>query len=281
MDKIVYTTKPNPDSLPGFWEPGYSPLEKHGHIFQEKLRGFELDEATIIRNVFTKDECEKLIRFMHQSPNFEPVGIQGMMDKKDEMMGSMRTSIWCPEIAELIWERLDHLRDYNLDYEFDENSHSIATDWWQHNFDPKIGRNFDPSEGDGYLCATLVAISPLLRFMKYQNEGQHYAHYDASFIYPDHNYRSLKSMVIYLTTNEGAATRFIKDNQQHIPIWNRKHEDWNRPVNEDEIIAKSECIQGNVLFFDHRICHDVQQYFGTEDRVIIRGDVIYEMYLDE
>lgn len=276
MNKIVYTTKPKPDSLPGFWEPGFSPFEKPKHIKYKELKGFTQGQACILENAFTKTECETLIRFMFQSPNFEPVGVQGMMDKKDEIMGSMRTSIWCPEIAEMIWDRL---RIYLPEYEFGDDAELVATDWWQHIVDPKKG--FNPDSGDGYWCASPIAISPLLRFMKYQNEGQHYAHYDASFIYPDHNFRSFKSMVIYLTTNEGAATRFIKDGQQNVPIWERKHEDWSRPVNEDEIIAKSECIQGNVLFFDHRICHDVQQYFGTEDRVIIRGDVIYEMYLDE
>ena len=111
--------------------------------------------------------------------------------------------------------------------------------------------------------------------MKYENSGQHYAHYDAGFIYPDNRYRTLKSMVIYLTTNEGAATRFIKDGQDNLAIWDRKHEDWDREVNDDEIIAKSECIQGNILIFDHRLCHDVQKYLGTDPRIIIRGDVVY------
>lgn len=276
MNKIVHTTKPKPDSLPGFWEPGFSPFEKPKRIILQNVGQFKPHEVVVLENVFSKNECETLIRFMHQSPNFEPVGVQGMMDKKDEVMGSMRTSIWCPEVAELIWDRV---KSYQPEYEFDIDAHLVATDWWQKIVNPKKG--FNPHGGDGYWCASPVAISPLLRFMKYQNEGQHYAHYDASFIYPDHTFRSFKSMVIYLTTNHGAATRFIKDAQQNVPIWERKHEDWNRPVNEDEIIAKSECIQGNVLFFDHRICHDVQQYFGTEDRVIIRGDVIYEMYLDE
>lgn len=117
--------------------------------------------------------------------------------------------------------------------------------------------------------------------MKYGHEGQHYAHYDAAYIYPKKEFRSLKSVVIYLTTNQNAATRFIKDGQEKLPIWDRNHDDWNRPVKENEIIATSECIAGNVLFFNHRICHDVQQYMGTDPRIIIRGDLIYEMFLDE
>lgn len=275
MNNIVYTTKPKSHTLPGFWEPGFSPFPKQKEISRKTLPGLNSEHAIVLENVFTQQECETLIGFMNQSPNFEPVGVQGMMDKKDEVMGSMRTSIWCPELAEMIWQRVG--RDMHR-YEFREKeSELISTDWWQNFVEPKKG--YDPDfNAETYLNAHPVAISPLLRFMKYENEGQHYAHYDASFIYPDFNFRSLKSMVIYLTTNEGAATRFVKDNQEHLPIWDRNHSDWNRPVKEEEIIAKSECIQGNVLFFDHRMCHDVQQYFGDTERVIIRGDVVYEFY---
>lgn len=36
--------------------------------------------------------------------------------------------------------------------------------------------------------------------------------------------------------------------------------------------------KGKILLFNHRECHDVQQYDGAEatGRIIIRGDVIYE-----
>lgn len=281
MHKIVYTTKPDPSKLPGFWEPGFSPLVPHKEITLKKLSNFETDQVCILENVFSKYECEKLIAFMKQSPNFEPVGIQGMMNKDDEQMGSMRTSIWCPELAELIFSRItEFLAEDHFEYEFDEKSSFVtATDWWEHNVN--IHKKEYYPDIDGYWAASPIAISPLLRFMKYENEGQHYAHYDASYIYPKTEFRSLKSMVIYLTNNEGAATRFIKDGQEKLPIWERDHTDWCRPANEDEVIAKSECVQGNILFFDHRICHDVQQYFGDNERVIIRGDLIYEMYLDE
>jgi hypothetical protein len=271
MHKIVFTTKPDPKSLPGFWEPGYSPLWQPQEISFESVGPFS-DEAFILKNVFTSAECLQLIHFMNQSPNFEEVGVQGMKDQKDERIGSLRTSIWCPDLAQLIWKRIfKHLPAYAF---YAENGSPYrATDWWQN--------YVKDNDWDGSLTAQPRAISPLLRFMKYGNEGQHYAHYDAAFIYPDKKFRSLKSMVVYLTTNENAATRFVKDGQEEIPIWDRKHDDWSRPVKSEEIIATSPCVQGNVLFFDHRICHDVQQYFGKDPRVIIRGDVIYEMCYED
>lgn len=274
MHRILTTTKPNRDKVPGFWEPHFSPLSEVKKIHVTSLPGFEKQEAMILENVFSHVECQALIQFMNQSPNFEDVGVQGMKDKKDERIGSKRTSIWCPELADFIWRRIGHHIPGTMEFS-DRQREFIATDWWQHFVDPTMSYQATS------LCAQPIAISPLLRFMKYGHEGQHYAHYDAAYIYPNKEFRSLKSVVIYLTTNEGAATRFIKDGQEKLPIWDRKHDDWDRPVKDNEIIAKSECIAGNMLIFNHRICHDVQQYMGTDPRVIIRGDLVFEMFLDE
>ena len=261
MHPIVNTTKPDPKSLPGFWEPKVIPYLE-GSINFKTVDKLTLDEAFVLENVLSKKDCETLIEFMNASDNFEEVGVQGMKEDKDTRIGSLRTSIWSPGVAENIWKKISPylMKIYGTNW--------TATDWWQ-----------DLSSEELYNPITEynpIAVSPLLRFMKYEKGGQHYAHYDASFIYPDNNFRSLKSMVVYLTSNNGAATRFINDGQQDIDIWDRKHEDWNREVKPEEIIAKSECIQGNVLIFNHRICHDVEKYLGDEPRVIIRGDIIYE-----
>jgi hypothetical protein len=263
MDPIVYTTKPEPNSLPGFYEPNSEVVPTIGNKRIITFDGLKPEEAFVIESALTPTDCQKLINLMSTSDNFEEVGVQGMKEGKDERIGSVRTSIWCPEIAEQIWDIIHKcLPNVYGDWK-------VATDWWQ-GFDSTAWYNpvlnYEP-----------VAVSPLLRFMKYGKGGQHYAHYDAGFIYPQHQYRGLKSMVIYLTTNTGAATRFIKDEQSKLPIWTRKHDDWNREVKQEEIIAKSECIQGNILIFDHRLCHDVEQYLGNVPRMIIRGDIIYKL----
>lgn len=264
MDPIVYTTKPKPDSLPGFYEPTEN-------IFLDgpKMMYFQHmnpNDAFVLENVLSKDDCEKMIAYMCTSNNFEEVGVQGMKDQKDERIGSMRTSIWSPQLAEQIWNKIEKFLPTLIPHD------KTTTDWWQ-DVDLEIYPSYTP-----------VAVSPLLRFMQYENGGQHYAHYDAGFIYPNeskkrkNNYRTLKSMVIYLTTNEGAATRFIEDGQDNEHIWNRDHDDWNREVKDFEIIEKSECIQGNVLIFNHRLCHDVEKYMGTDPRIIIRGDIVYREF---
>jgi hypothetical protein len=86
----------------------------------------------------------------------------------------------------------------------------------------------------------------------------------------------LKSFVLYLSTNSTGATRIIDDGQENIKVWDRNHDDWDRPVNEDEIIVESLPQKGSMLVFDHRVAHDVNLYDGAEgDRIILRGDLIY------
>jgi hypothetical protein len=138
-----------------------------------------------------------------------------------------------------------------------------STDWWQGD---KLRTIWYP-----------VGFSPMLRFMRYDSGGQHYAHYDAGFIYPNDNYRTLQSVVIYLTTNtDGGATRFIEDNQMHLPVWERNHQDWTREVQPSEVLYSSQPQMGKMLIFDHRLCHDVEMYRGNDPRIIIRGDIVFQ-----
>lgn len=266
MKDILKNTKPNPSKLPGFFESTYIPQFDSG-IKVKKLDNIKLADAFILENVFSFNECQELIKLMNTSTNFEEVGVQGMMDKKDERIGSLRTSIWSPDTADMIWNRISTA--YPLCIPIVHCGPYTATDWYR-----ELGYERNFLEEASFRAET---VSPLLRFMKYGKGGQHYAHYDASYIYPGGEYRTLKSMVIYLTTNTGAATRFIDDKQQHLKIWDRNHTDWSRPVKDEEVIAKSECIGGNVLIFNHRLCHDVEQYLGDDSRMIIRGDIIYRI----
>lgn len=126
-----------------------------------------------------------------------------------------------------------------------------------------------------------VGCTPLMRFMRYNKSGEHYAHYDAGYFYKDGMHRTLMSYVIYLTTNNSGATRFINDNQMSVPVWDRVHNDWMRRTEENEVIAESQPVAGSILVFDHRLCHDVKQFMPEnekESRIIIRGDILYKKY---
>jgi hypothetical protein len=249
------TQKPNIKSLPGGWEPLFK-------IELNKILGCGLESHNgilIFKNILSKDECENMIKEFMQSPNFENVSIHGRKDVPDDRTGSIRTTAWCPQLAEELWtKKLSELFIETIT--FNEKS---PTDWWQGD---KTRTHWKS-----------IGISPMMRFMKYEKDGQHFAHYDAAYIYPNDNIRTLFSMVIYLTTNEnGGSTRFIKDDQDDINVWDRDHKDWIREVVTDEVLFSSKPIQGNILIFPHRMCHDVEKYIGESPRIIIRGDVICE-----
>ena len=232
MNPIITSTKPKIEQLPGGWEPklmNVKILETIGELPIEIEHPIE--GVTLFKKVFNPITCKKLIALMQRSPNFEAVSVQGNKDHLDNRIGSTRTTMWSPELAECIWEVLAPFIPKK-----EVDSYTL-TDWWQNN---PTKYEWEP-----------VAVSPMLGFMKYETGGQHYAHYDAGFIYPDDNYRTLQSMVIYLTTNSTGATRFINDGQKG-PVWNRNHNDWIRETEDNEVVYKSLPTEGNILLLTYR-----------------------------
>lgn len=219
-----------------------------------------LKKGIIVIDHFLNDnEINNLINYMNLAPKLEPVGINGFMDNI-ENVGSNRVTMWAEQLSKEVWKKLDESETLSLRT---LNSKS-PTDWWQGD---KFRKRWQPH-----------SVSPMMRFMKYEKGGEHYAHYDAGFIYPNDNYRTLMSYVIYLTDaeeDEGGSTRFIKDNQENIPVWDRNHDDWTRRTYEEEVDIKVTPKKGRILLFDHRLCHDVEPYLG-DNRIIIRGDVIFK-----
>lgn len=265
--------------LPGGWLPSDADYTESGISIHgspdygiKYLAGTERDKLEpkplIAQQIIPESVCDAIIEFMKRAPSLAPVSVQGMAGAPggpadggpvNDNVGSLRTTTWSPYLAkqlEQVFEQLPICKEERVMSDF------TATDWWQHG----MHRQW-----------RYVGVSPMLRYMRYEQGGEHYAHYDAAFIYPDPTYRTLTSVVIYLSTNSTGATRFVRDNQDAVPIWDRKHEDWNRQVRDDEVIASSLPVKGSVLFFDHRLCHDVAPYDGAEgSRIIIRGDLTYQ-----
>ena len=248
-------TKPNPNNVPGFWDIKIDSnnlnLDGNPKLFYEN----ENKSIQIFDNVLNDDSVE-FLKSLFLNCNIEaPVSIHGL---KDEMsgIGSMRATGWSEEIA----AQLTELILPNLSVLF--ANEFTATDWFQ--------------DGKHEIWSP-VEVSPMLRFMKYQKNSEHYAHYDAGYFYDDGIHRTLKSLVLYLTTNDTCATRFINDDQEKIPVWDRNFNDWNHRVNDEQVYLNSKSVKGRALIFDHRLCHDVELYDGVEgNRIIIRGDIIFK-----
>jgi len=245
------------NEVPGGWDPGKGiKLQGNEYPVANYVQAIP-GNVTIIDNFLSEVDCDSIIEFMKSAPRMEPVSVQGGKEIMDYRIGSVRTTMWNTEIAEELWKLF---KRYDLNFVKSCGDFTL-TDWWQH--------------GEHKHWKT-CAISPMIRYMKYQLGGQHYAHYDAGYIYPDTNYRSLMSIVLYLTTNKTGCTRFIADGKTgHIST--RNHDDWDREVKPEEVLLSVPPQKGRLILFDHRMCHDVSPYDGAEgDRIIIRGDLIFK-----
>lgn len=252
MHPLIISTKPDLSKLPGGWEPKTIPVlsTEVNAIIHHNLW------SSVIDGLFNQQDCDALIELMRSAPTLAPVNYQGNPKCDEENIGSVRANIWSPELAEIIWKKISSFIE-NI------NANELTlTDWWQGNRNRK---NWKP-----------IAVAPLMRFMRYEKHGKHWPHYDAGFIYSDDNFRGLMSLVIYLTSHDqGGETRMI-DDKQSSSIWGRDHSDWNCEAFDSEVQFSCTPKAGRALLFLHRRCHDVAEYTGTDPRIIIRTDIIFE-----
>lgn len=257
LDKTqLIHTKPTMANVPGGWEyEGEIELEETKPI----INLIKVNNSVIytLDNFLSATDCDTLIELMESSGQEAKVSVQGKTEDDGSYgIGSKRATCWSEDISKEIW---DKLQIFTYNRVFNEKT---ATDWWpdgKHQFWSPCG------------------VSPLLRFMKYEKNSTHFTHYDQGYLYPDGIHRTLMSFVIYLTTNDaGGETQFIDDGQSKVPIWDRNHDDWTRPTEESEVLYSVKPVQGRILLFDHSIPHNVQKYIGDNNRIIIRGDIIFK-----
>lgn len=186
-----------------------------------------------------------------------PVGITGMQGNytPGDRIGSWRASLWTPEYATTLWERISPLLPaetfdalYPTDHEDDQ---------W-----------------------TPVGVSPLLRFIRYTDDGALVEHYDAPFI-SDDNTRTLKSVVLYLhhdATLTGGQTRFLTDAQAGLPVSEMDFADGGILASDagpERVRVAVDPVAGTGLIFPHRIRHDSAPTAGAGEKIIIRTDLNY------
>lgn len=262
--------RPPMGSLPGEWVPPQD-LALTPAILSSIVQPLEVDGRSLalsIHNVLSAEDCRILVEAMDRSQQGCPVSVFGFADgdqrsgiraaETEEARGSWRATAWSPELAAQLWRKLQAAIPEGRSISDDRT----ATDW------------HTPNQVREWVT---VGLSPVLRFMRYQTGGQHCSHYDASFDYGDGR-RTLMSVVFYLTEahpTAGGRTRFVRDGQEDRPIWERTFGDWPRLTHAHEVVLGVRPQRGSVLAFDHRLCHDVEQYVASDPRVIVRGDVVF------
>ena len=125
-----------------------------------------------------------------------------------------------------------------------------------------------------------VQASQYFRFMKYENGGEHFPHYDSDYKHVDNTHVSKYSVVMYFTDCETGDIAFCFDDRENNSdsVWDS---DWDRQANEDEIYLSIKPKAMKILMFPHTLCHTVLKYTQNENtesfgRIICRGDLYFK-----
>lgn len=213
---------------------------------------FQTKKVEMIQNVLKTNEIKSILNYLNNK-NWIDVGYDGILKNfnENDNVGSKRVSIYSEEFANILWERV---KSFYYDIKTDE--YSLV-------------------DNDNHKEWRPIGINPLFRFIKYDKDNLLVNHYDSPYII-DGNKRTMKTLVIYLTTNTQGSTRFYKDEQDSLTIGKRDFKDWITSGNIDELDKEFYPKSGNVLTFNHRILHDSEPITINETKIIIRTDVIFE-----
>ncbi len=250
-------------SVPGAWKIP-DDVQLTGHVSQGNPTVLLPNLAFFIPDVLSAKDC-LILRELFSKQDRASVSVSGYQSANPNEIGSQRATGWGPQLGEQLWRKINkQIFFFVAGIHCDDTT---PTDWYP-----------IPGKRKAHKIWIPTGISPVLRFMEYSAGGRHNTHYDMGYDYEaldlNDKRRTLLSIVWYLNDepNSGGRTRFIKDNQDHLPIFLRNLDDWIREAREDEVIAQQAPIQGGALVFWHRMAHDVSQFTGNS-RVIIRGDV--------
>jgi nicotinic acid mononucleotide adenylyltransferase len=188
-----------------------------------------------------------------------PVGIDGRPQSYEStgILGSLRATAFSPELAAIIWDRL-------------KDAIPLV----------RVMDEYTPTDHDGKKVWRAVGINPVMRFIVYpegEGESKLVPHYDSTFDgFSSGTHRTLMSLVLYLDTSapgSGGGTQFILDPQRHLPVRERRFQDWDVDPSPSEVLVTVPPTQGAALLFDHRLLHAGEKALGG--KVIIRTDIIF------
>lgn len=231
-------------------------------INKELFTVYNTLETPLIDHNIVKSMVSSILSRFQKDKELYPVGVQGLSDvSKEELVGSLRQTVHDKALAHFLTEEI-----------WKSPSLSI-TPVVLNEFSPVDWQSQNPDKLNYWIP---LHVSPVFRYMEYDEGGEHYTHYDAPYIDKENPLiRTLQSGVLYLTDSD-VYTRFISDGQDSIPFCNRKLSDWTEPAPKNlvDYAVKSEA--GQVLVFPHQLAHDVSKHPGGGKRIIIRFDIFYQ-----
>lgn len=211
------------------------------------------DTGIDVINGLLTPQIAVLLRRQLDKHKWQAVGLDGRADHTYSEIGNYRLSNWNPGFAARLWDRL---QGFFPDF--------------------AICDAFSPTDHEGHARWKPAGVSPLFRYIRYAEGGKLVGHYDETFRESDSR-RTLMSLVIYLTSNQRGATRFLHDKQLGKPMSEYNFADWDRAGNDDEVMLRVTPHPGKALMFGHRILHDSEPLAeGDPEKIIIRTDIMFE-----
>lgn len=204
----------------------------------------------VFSEILSKNEVLQL-KDIYSNGKKKDANIFGYTNTGEEK-ASNRASLYNIELAEVIWKRIRPHIDLLT------KANDPITDW---------------KKGEIYRA---VGVNPLFRFIGYSDKGSLVPHYDYSF--EDGGYKTLMSLIIYLTTNETGATRILVEQDRQKNSWNKDLKDLT-PEQAKEFndinVTKIYPNEGKALLFPHHYLHDSEEVI-REEKLIIRTDIVCE-----
>lgn len=141
-----------------------------------------------------------------------------------------------------------------------------------------IAQFLDIYDDEGLKKYRFHSVADYIRFMEYQQDGEHYPHYDCDFEI-DENIITKYTVVMYFTDNPNDGEFvFVKDkdgvNPNDINIKNVFDYDWTSQATDDEVLLKINPSVGKIIVFPHSLCHSVLK--TNSPRKIARLDIAME-----
>jgi hypothetical protein len=224
-----------------------------GETWTQEARDIPLVQLS---NLIPKDVCAMLRNELSLN-SWLAVGLDGRSDHTYDEIGNYRLSNYNEGLAQALWLRIQpHMK-------------SLKMDPWK--TDART-----PTDHDMHELWKPVGVSPLFRYIRYVEGGKLVAHYDETFVASD-TQRTLLSLVIYLTSNAGGATRFIEDPQAGMNTLFMDFTDWLDSAKDEQVDMRIEPVEGSAIMFPHRVLHDSEPLLaGNPEKIIIRTDIMFE-----
>lgn len=217
--------------------------------------------ALVMRNVLSREECERLIDVTETSGVLRHVSLNGY---NRNMRNCFRVLVNSGSLSALVWDRVKH----KLATESKECMRSVVIG--ADDTEPACGLEHTHGLQGQW---NLAGLNTHWRLCKYE-PGGHFGPHADGYYHPSDHTRSFFTFMLYLTHGfEGGSTNFMRDYSEV-----HKSDEGLYTAREDQITHRVKPEPGMLLVFWHNIVHEGGKVNSKpgQQKYILRSEVMYE-----